>query len=132
MAGEKNDTNTLMDTVVYDIASRKLLFRAPGTSLIKGRATPVNLSEELRADSAKGFEIATAKMIENLEIQLQVFREKAKQNPAEVKIIPLSNSGGGGSLDYYVLSLLFLLAGGAFKRVAAGRGKKSPPSGANH
>ncbi|RYZ79711.1 MAG: rhombotarget lipoprotein [Moraxellaceae bacterium] len=132
VAGEKNDTNTLMDTVVYDIASRKLLFRAPGTSLIKGRATPVNLSEELRADSAKGFEVATAKMIENLEIQLQVFREKAKQNPAEVKIIPLSNSGSGGSLDYYVLSLLLLLAGGAFKRVAAGRGKKSPPSGATH
>lgn len=124
VAGEKNDTNTLMDTVVYDISSRKLLFRAPGTSLIKGRATPVNLSEELRADSAKGFEIANVKMIENLDVQLQAFREKAKQNPAEVKIIPQSNSGGGGgSLDYYLLSLLLLLIGGAFKGCVAMRGK---------
>ena len=42
--GEKNDTATLMEAVVYDIASRKLLFRAPGTSTIKGHATPVRLA----------------------------------------------------------------------------------------
>src|ERR1039458_4908734 len=46
--GEKNDTQTMLDGAVYDIASRKLLFRAPGLSTVKGSATPVNLSEQLR------------------------------------------------------------------------------------
>ena len=53
VSGEKNDTSTMLDTVVYDIKSKKMLFRAPGTSLVEGNATPVNLSEELRADSIK-------------------------------------------------------------------------------
>ena len=44
--GEKNDTKTMMDAAVYDIASRKLLFRAPGFGSVKGSATPINLSEE--------------------------------------------------------------------------------------
>src|SRR5882724_6689014 len=54
--GEKNDTRTMMDAAVYDIASRKLLFRAPGVGDIKGSATPINLNEELRANSKAGFE----------------------------------------------------------------------------
>ncbi|RZJ98683.1 MAG: rhombotarget lipoprotein [Flavobacterium sp.] len=86
ISGEKNDTNTLMDTVVYDISSKKMLFRAPGTSTVKGKSTPINLGEELRADSAKGFDIATDDMIKNLDIQLALFREKAKQNPGLIKI----------------------------------------------
>ena len=53
--GEKNDTSTMVDAVVYDIASRKMLFRAPGLSQVKGSATPINQSEELRRDSARGF-----------------------------------------------------------------------------
>ncbi|HEY6527966.1 MAG TPA: rhombotarget lipoprotein [Cellvibrionaceae bacterium] len=107
VSGEKNDTNTLMDTVVYDIASKKMLFRAPGTSMVKGRATPVNLGEELRADSVKGFDIAKDKMIENLDIQLQLFREKAKRNPADVKIE--SATSAGGSIDNLMLCALATL-----------------------
>lgn len=107
--GEKNDTSTLMDTVVYDISSRKMLFRSPGTSLIKGSSTPVNLSEELRDDSVKGFEVATQEMIANLDVQLGKFREKIKERPEEVQITysPDYKSGGGGSLGY--LDLLWLL-----------------------
>lgn len=108
VAGEKNDTNTLMDTVVYDINSRKMLFRAPGTSLIKGRSTLVNLSEELRVDSAKGFDIASENMIKNLDDQLGVFREKIKQNPEQVKVEHTATySGGGGSVDMGLLLFLF-------------------------
>ncbi|MDH5410858.1 MAG: rhombotarget lipoprotein, partial [Alphaproteobacteria bacterium] len=44
--GEKNDTSTMVDAAVYDIASRKMLFRAPGVSQVKGSATPINQSEE--------------------------------------------------------------------------------------
>jgi rhombotail lipoprotein len=86
VSGEKNDTNTLLDTTIYDIDSKKMLFRAPGTSHVKGRSTPVNLSEELRADSITGYDLATENMIKNLEQQLNQFREKIKQNPDLVKI----------------------------------------------
>jgi len=108
-SGEKNDTSTLIDTVVYDISSKKMLFRAPGTSLIKGSSTPVNLSEELRDDSVKGFEVATQEMINNLDLQLGVFREKIKQRPEDVEITysPSYSGGGGGAMGY--LDLLFIL-----------------------
>lgn len=110
VSGEKNDTNTLMDTVVYDIASKKMLFRAPGTSVVKGSATPVNLSEELRTDSLKGYDLATKAMIENLDLQLASFREKAKQNPEQIKIEkPQSYSSGGGAFDFLALSGLGLV-----------------------
>jgi len=84
---EKNDTHTMTDAVVYDIASRKMLFRAPGMSRIKGSATLVNLSEELRADSENGFDKAAKDMIINLDEQLARFREKVKENPAEFKVV---------------------------------------------
>lgn len=97
VAGEKNDTSTMIDTVVYDIQSRKMLFRAPGTSNVKGLATPVNLSEELREDSAKGFELATEQMIANLDIQLAKFRERARNKPEQVEIVYSQGYAGGGS-----------------------------------
>jgi rhombotail lipoprotein len=61
--GEKNDTHTMVDAAVYDIQSRKMLFRAPGISHIKGLATPVNQTEELRADSLRGFQEASSDLM---------------------------------------------------------------------
>jgi len=78
VSGEKNQTSTMLDTVVYDIKSKKMLFRAPGTSEVKGNATPVNLSEELRVDSIQGFDLAADKMTENLKTQLVQRKNKKK------------------------------------------------------
>jgi len=86
--GEKNDTHTMLDAVVVDIPSRKMLFRAPGTSHIKGSATPINLSEQLRVDSEAGFSKATAEMIANLDVQLAAFRERVKERPTEYRVVP--------------------------------------------
>lgn len=110
---EKNDTQTMLDAVVYDIPSRKMLFRAPGMSRVKGSATLVNQSEELRADSSKGFDDAAKEMIANLDEQLAQFKEKVKERPEEFKVVHspgYASSGGigGGSVD---LIYLFLLAG---------------------
>jgi len=85
--GEKNDTHTMLDAVIYDIKSRKMLFRAPGTSHTKSHATPVNIAEHLRADSEKGFDLAAKDMIVNLDEQLARFREKVKENPAEFNVV---------------------------------------------
>lgn len=112
VSGEKNDTSTLMDTAVYDIASRKLLFRAPGTSQIKGSATPINLGEALRADSAKGFEQANQMMLVQLDQQLAAFRQRMKDRPEEVRVERTAGYQGGGAPDagWIVLVALAVIA----------------------
>ncbi len=109
--GQKNDTHTMLDAVIYDIKSRKMLFRAPGTSHIQGSATPVNLSEQLRADSDKGFTGAAKEMIINLDDQLTLFKEKVKERPAEYHFVRTPGYTGGGSFDPISLMLLMGLGG---------------------
>lgn len=112
--GEKNSTQTMMDAVVYDIKSRKMLFRAPGLSHVKGKATPVNLSEELRSDSEQGFQEAAKNLVQNLDAQLELFKDKVKQAPEEYKIEHrpgYSGSTGGGSLGGLFPLLLAVIGG---------------------
>lgn len=123
VSGEKNDTNTLMDTAVFDISSRKMLFRAPGISKIKGSSTAVNLSEELRVDSEEGFQKATEDMIANLDTQLNRFKDKLKENlkrqkeerytEAEKKPVATvtydTDYKGGGGGSFAGLDVIFLL-----------------------
>ncbi len=104
--GEKNSTHTMLDAVVFDISSRKMLFRAPGISHIEGAATPVNLSEELRKDRGKGFDEASVNMVANLDEQLALFREKVKEQPDQYQVVHSSGYSGGGSLDWVMLALL--------------------------
>ena len=127
VSGEKNDTSTMLDTVVYDIKSKKMLFRAPGTSLVEGSATPINLSEELRADSVKGFDEAAVKMTENLDIQLANFKEKIKRNPEQVKVVHSSSySGGssGGAFGLLDLTILLLAAVAIKNLTSSSNGRK--------
>ena len=110
--GQKNDTHTMLDAVVYDIPSRKMLFRAPGTSHIKGSATLVNLSEQLRKDSEAGFNEATKQMITQLDQQLVAFKERVKERPAEYTVVRSEGYRGGGALDGLMLALLVALGVG--------------------
>ncbi len=106
--GEKNATHTMVDAAIYDIKSRKMLFRSPGISHIKSRATPVNLSEQIRIDSTKGFKSASQELVLNLTRQLRLFQDKIKEAPQDYKIIHKPDyQGGGGSVDI----LLMLLVG---------------------
>ena len=109
--GDKNDTNTMIDVVVYDIASRKLLFRAPGTSLVNHRSSPVNLSEELRKDSMEGFYNAADDLIINLNDALERFKEKVKERPEEYTISHKAGYTGGGSLGLLYSIVLVMLGG---------------------
>ncbi len=106
--GEKNDTHTLMDATVYDIQSRAMLFRAPGVSHIKGRSTPVNLSEQLRDDSLKGFEQASEQLVVNLDKELNAFRERLKDAPEKYEVVRRAGYTGGGSVDTLFLAILML------------------------
>lgn len=109
ISGEKNDTSTMIDTVVYDIKSKKMLFRAPGTSNVKGRSTPINLTEELRADSMTSFNEATDKMIQNLDFQLSSFTDKIKNNPKKAQVIMREGYSGGGAFGVFEIVLLLAL-----------------------
>ena len=109
--GEKNDTHTMVDATVYDIKSRKMLFRAPGTSHIKSLATPVNLSEQVRKDSLSGFKLASKELVVNIEQQLKLFKDKVKEAPQDYQVVHKPGYTGGGSLDLYFLILITLLGG---------------------
>jgi rhombotail lipoprotein len=107
--GNQNDTQTLMEAAVYDIASRHLLFRAPGASRVEAGAAAVYVQQRLRADSASGFDAATTELIANLKTQLESFRERVKKSPGEVKIEHKPGYTGGGDLGAIFAAALGLL-----------------------
>lgn len=109
---EKNDTRTLLDAAVFDVASRRLLFRAPGTSHVKGSSTPINLAEEMRESSGKGFELAAADLSKNLEAELDRFKARVKEAPADFRVETRAGAsgstgggGGAGAADPLLLGL---------------------------
>ena len=119
--GEKNDTQTMLDAAVYDIRSRKLLFRAPGISRVKNSATPVNLTEKLRLDRDEGFRLAATELVTNLHRELELFRERVKKSPDEIKIAHQPGYAGGGSLGGWELALVAALAALQLRRRQAPR-----------
>jgi rhombotail lipoprotein len=111
--GNKNDTDTLMEAAVYDIASRHLLFRAPGVSHVEAGTAAAYITQRQRADGAKGFEIATDDMIKNLKTQLEAFRERVKTAPAGsiARIEHKPGYTGGGSFGGLFAAAFLLLCG---------------------
>ena len=109
--GEKNTTHTMMDATVYDIASRTMLFRAPGTSRINTKATPIALSGQQRKDREQGFVSAGRDLLVNLQTQLDLFREKVKARPETVVVSHRPGYVGGGAVDTGGL-LIFMTLGG--------------------
>jgi rhombotail lipoprotein len=107
--GQRNSTHTLMEAVVYDIPSRSLLFRAPGTSTIKNHSTLVRNDHELRKASAGGLEEASAQMTVNLAHELELFKVRAREEPGVAKIEHKAGYTGGGSLEAgFTLTLIAL------------------------
>jgi rhombotail lipoprotein len=105
--GNKNDVQTFVDTAVFDIPTRKLLFRAPGTSKVQGTSTLVGLERDLRARQQQGFEQAIADMTVNLDNELSVFKERIKTDQS-VRVTRAESSGGGGAVGFAILALLAL------------------------
>ena len=122
--GEKNDTRTVVDAVVYDIQSRALLFRAAGESTVKGRSSPLNVERKRRNFAAAGFEKATDTLIAELNTALEQFEEQAAagtvQGPgtpaiamydAQGQRITTENRGGGAFGAVEVIGAVLLAAG---------------------
>ena len=78
--GNEHDTQTMLDISVFDVASRKLLLRAPGTSQVKGAANLSNFSERSRAARTEGYNKAADQLIPALQAEIESFRERLKTN----------------------------------------------------
>ena len=108
--GEKNQTRTILNTVVYDVPSRAMLFNASGQSSIDGKSLPVQVETALRKRSEQGFEAATDELIVNLSSALDAFHTQAASGTIRGPGTPAvamydaagqpvgSSTGGGGSL----------------------------------
>ncbi len=114
--GERNDTETLMEAAVYDIPSRKLLFRAPGLSQVKASATLINNPEELHRDASQGFALATTNLIGNLQTELAAFNQRVKQSPEEFKVVREAGYTGAGAFSPGWAILLALGSAAALAR----------------
>ncbi len=105
--GSKHDIQTLVDTAVFDVKTRKLLFRGPGSSTLAKTSTLVNSAEALRAKRDESFGLAMDDMTKSLNAELDVFRERIK---TEGVATVAQRDGGGGALDLPLLLFLVLLA----------------------
>ncbi|MDY6982286.1 MAG: rhombotarget lipoprotein [Pseudomonadota bacterium] len=104
--GEKNDTSTLIDAAVFDIASRALLFRAPGTSLVKSHETLIKNPAQLREDSVRGFAEAGVELRQNLKRELEAFQQRVKEQPAQFVVTTRPGYTGSGSSEGLFLLLV--------------------------
>jgi rhombotail lipoprotein len=112
--GNQNQATTFVDTAVFDVNSRKMLFRAPGVSDIQQSSSLVEVNQVNREVREKGFELAMADMSNNLAVELDRFKEKIKEDKS-VQITHRQGYGGGGGIQW---PFLLMLAGLAIVRIA--------------
>jgi rhombotail lipoprotein len=100
-----------VDTAVFDIPSRTLLFRAPGMHRSKGHSTYVGLEDALQKDQRNGVVLATDAMVVNLKSELGLFQERIKKQPETVRVVNrpgYTGGGAGGWLDVAWIGLVLV------------------------
>jgi rhombotail lipoprotein len=109
--GTENQTQTFVDTAVFDVASRKLLFRAPGVDSRQRASTAIEAAEVSRTVRAESFSAAMGNMTTNLAAELERFEQRIKDEP-EIATVEWKggSGGGGGGTDPALLLLLAVFA----------------------
>jgi rhombotail lipoprotein len=116
--GDRYDVQTMVDAAVFDVKSRKLLFRAPGISQVKGSATWANFTEQARTAQTQGYAQAVDQLIPQLQAELGAFRERVKSDP-QFRVANKAGYRGGGSAGWLAaLGALGLLLIGHARRYA--------------
>jgi rhombotail lipoprotein len=105
--GDQYDIQTMLDASVFDVGSRKLLFRAPGLSQVKGSAAMVGFNEQARAARLDGYNKAVDDLVPQLQAQLEGFKERIKTDKA-FRVENKAGYSGGGDAGW----LIVLLAAG--------------------
>jgi len=103
--GTNNEVQTFVDTAVFDVASRRLLFRAPGIDRAKARSTAVEAFDVVRDSRRASFGAAMEDMTANLDGELTRFEQRLKEDPS---VASVSWEAGGGGLSVPALLLLAL------------------------
>jgi rhombotail lipoprotein len=106
--GTRNEVQTLVDTAVFDIPSRTLLFRAAGTDRVTKDATMVDSPQQMRTAQATSFGRAMDDMTANLQRELGVFKERVKEQKAPVRVVKAEGGGGAGAWDFGALGIALL------------------------
>ena len=106
--GNDNRVQTFVDTAVFDIKSRSMLFRAPGHSKLKQSSTAVKVDVSIAAKSSQGFQLAMTEMQTNLATELERFKVRVKEEKvAEIRHKP----GYSGAGSFGLLTILIMLYG---------------------
>jgi len=111
--GTQNEVQTFVDTAVFDVTSRSLLFRAPGIDKLRQRSTAVEAAESVRKGRNASFDSAIESMAVNLSHELDGFEARV-QDSSSVAEVRWKEPGKGGSTS--ALTILLLLAVWFFRR----------------
>ena len=111
--GDRDETHTLLDLAVIDPRTRLLVLRSGGTSTLSGSTTLIEADRHETAQRSRGFELATANLVENFQRELTEFEGRVREGTAPVKVTHRATpaGGGGGALDPALLSFLVTLLG---------------------
>ncbi len=108
--GNTNEVQTMIDTAVFDTATAKLLFRAPGVHNEQRNVTLMDSGRDLRQLRSAGFVAATDDMIVNLDQELLAFRDAVDKGERAQVAWRAGSGGGGGAADLPLVMLLLLAA----------------------
>ena len=103
--GSKNDVQTFVDTAVFDIPTRQLLFRAPGIDKSASKSTLIKSSEELRETRTESFGRAIDDMSENLVTELNQFEIRIENEPTVAEVVPRSGGGTTWLVTFLLLAV---------------------------
>jgi rhombotail lipoprotein len=123
--GNKNEVQTFVDTAVFDLPTRRLLFRAPGVNTRTSSSTLVDVERDTRKAREGSFEQAMADMTVSLDKELGVFKERIKADRS-VTVSRAGGGGGGGSIDYWWIALLLLIGAGGRARTSRAASARHP------
>ncbi len=108
--GDQYDIDTMLEASVFDVASRKLLFRSVGLSKVKGSAAMATFSERARVARLEGYNQALKHLIPALGHELDAFKVRVKTDTT-VRVEHRSGYRGGGDAGWLGALLALLLAG---------------------
>ena len=110
--GTSNDVQTFVDTAVFDVDTRELLFRAPGIDAMQVNSTAIESIESLRTSRTDSFTTAVGDMTGNLQTELDTFEQRIENNPELVQLswTDSRGSGGAGALGFSLIALGFIVA----------------------
>lgn len=104
--GTSNEVTTFVDTAVFDLATRRMLLRAPGLDERSRRSTGIEVDSVSRDVSEESFEAAMTQMTTNLDVELERFKERIKEDQSvQIAHRNPGSGGGAGSFDLVMLAL---------------------------